>query len=250
MRPGLPTSIFGLRAFCKSGGNQPISSSAPPSINMSALRNETTKLGRASTKWGSSVAFARTTMSILSSPISFASDPKSGKVATTLSLACAASGRSSSNAAMEWRSNVLVLEIRFVFIRVYSWLKFVSTVRAENEFKLKKDRIDIAGGQEKVFGKEVVIVLQTDLGKFGRIPGQVRADPRTRLSFEVVREPGIFHVQVIAANPGDPSLFESPKHLRVKSPIVKRFRDRKRFVHAAAGFKPPVHELGLPFHAG
>ena len=88
-RPGLPTSIFALRAFCRSGGSQPSSSSAPPSINTSALRSETTKLGRASTKCGSSVALARTTMSILSPPISRASDPKSGNVATTLSLPCA-----------------------------------------------------------------------------------------------------------------------------------------------------------------
>src|SRR5260370_27604427 len=34
----------------------------------------------------------------------------------------------------------------------------------------------------------------------------------------------------------------------MKSPIVKRFRDRKRFVHAAPCFKTAIHELGLPFH--
>ena len=89
-RPGLPISIFGLRAFCRSGGNQPISSSAPPSISTSALRSETTKLGRASTKCGSSVGFARTVTLTLSPPISRASEPKSGNVATTFSLACAA----------------------------------------------------------------------------------------------------------------------------------------------------------------
>src|ERR1022692_106135 len=86
-RPGLPASIFGLRAFCKSGGSQPISNSAPPSINTSAVRNCTTKLGRASTKCGSSVGFARTMTSTLSPPISRASEPKSGRVATTSSFA-------------------------------------------------------------------------------------------------------------------------------------------------------------------
>jgi len=87
--PGLPTSIFGFLAFCKSGGNQPTSSSAPPSIKTSALRRETTKLGRASTKCGSSVAFAKTVTLTLSPPISRARDPESGSVATTLSFACA-----------------------------------------------------------------------------------------------------------------------------------------------------------------
>ena len=88
--PGFPISIFGFRAFCRSGGNQPNSSSAPPSIKTSALRSETTKLGRASTKCGSSVGLAKTMRLILSPPISRASEPKSGKVATTFSLACAA----------------------------------------------------------------------------------------------------------------------------------------------------------------
>ena len=42
-------------------------------------------------------------------------------------------------------------------------LEFVSAVCAENEFKLKKDRIDVAIGEKKVFVEKVVIVLQTDL---------------------------------------------------------------------------------------
>jgi hypothetical protein len=42
-------------------------------------------------------------------------------------------------------------------------LEFVSTVCAENEFELKKDRIDIAIGEKKVFVEKVMIVLQTDL---------------------------------------------------------------------------------------
>src|SRR6266851_1954920 len=124
----------------------------------------------------------------------------------------------------------------------------MGSVCAEDEFKLKKDRIDVTIGEKKVFVEKIVIVLQTDLRELGRIPGQVRTDPRARLPFEVIREPGIFHVKIIAANSGDPSFFESPKNLRIKSPIVKRFRDRKRFVHAAAGFEAAIHELGLPFH--
>ena len=42
-------------------------------------------------------------------------------------------------------------------------LKFVCAVRAENKFKLKKDRIDVAIGQKEVLGEKVVIVLQADL---------------------------------------------------------------------------------------
>ena len=36
-------------------------------------------------------------------------------------------------------------------------------MRAENEFKLKKNRIDVAIGQKEVLGEKVVIVLQADL---------------------------------------------------------------------------------------
>jgi hypothetical protein len=52
-------------------------------------------------------------------------------------------------------------------------------MRAEDEFELEKDRIDITIRQEKCFVEKVVIVLQTNLRELGRIPGQVRADPGT-----------------------------------------------------------------------
>jgi hypothetical protein len=42
-------------------------------------------------------------------------------------------------------------------------LEFVGAVRAEDEFKLEKDRIDIATREEKIFFEEIVIVLQPDL---------------------------------------------------------------------------------------
>src|SRR4051812_45806209 len=145
-RPGLPTSSFALRAFCKSGGSQPISSSAPPSIKTSALRSDTTKLGRASTKCGSSVGLARTVISALSPPISCATAPKSGNVETTLSLACASSGRSRSNGVMEYWSNLLNL---FVFMRFFWWLKLVRAVRAEDEFNLQEDGVLLVGVEEE-----------------------------------------------------------------------------------------------------
>src|ERR1044071_2824756 len=58
-------------------------------MSMSASRNFTTKLGRASTKCGSSVGLARTVTLTFSPPTSRAREPRSGSVATTFSLACA-----------------------------------------------------------------------------------------------------------------------------------------------------------------
>src|SRR5436190_7899836 len=127
-RPGLPTSNFGLRAFCKSGGNQPSSSSAPPSMSTSALRSCTTKLGRASTKCESSVGFAIELTSTLSPPISRASDARSGRVATTLMVACAEKASAMEKAAV---NNVRFIE--------FSGSEFMGAMRTENEFKLKED---------------------------------------------------------------------------------------------------------------
>src|SRR6266513_6087620 len=148
-RPGLPSSILGLRAFCKSGGSQPSSNSAPPSISTSAVRNWTTKLGRASTKCESSVGFAMTVTATLSPPISRATAPKSGKVATTLSLAYA-----------EKAQTRIVERINGI---CFMNLKFVSTVRAEDEFPLEKNGLDLPCGEEKVVLQKILVVLQSDL---------------------------------------------------------------------------------------
>src|SRR2546425_3357752 len=50
----------------------------------------------------------------------------------------------------------------------------------------------------------------------------------------------LFRSQVIAANASNPSFFKAPQDLRVHSPIMKRLRHRKRFVHAAASFKATI----------
>jgi hypothetical protein len=42
-------------------------------------------------------------------------------------------------------------------------LEFVSAMRAENEFELQKDRVDLAIGKEEVLLQEIVIVLESDL---------------------------------------------------------------------------------------
>ena len=47
---------------------------------------------------------------------------------------------------------------------------------AQDEFELKKNRIDFALRKEKVFFEKVVIVLQSEFRKFGWIPGEIRRD--------------------------------------------------------------------------
>src|SRR3954452_9237250 len=183
-RPGLPTSIFGLRAFWSNGGSQPISSSAPPSIRTSASRSWTTKLGRASTKCESSVGFARTLMSTLSPPTSRASDPRSGRVATTLILACPEKAKP----RLADRIN-----------RIFFILEFVGAMSAEDEFELEENRIGVPAGEEFVLLQEIVIVLEPDLREFGRIPGEVRGNAGARLAGVVGGERGFLHVEIIAA---------------------------------------------------
>ena len=43
-------------------------------------------------------------------------------------------------------------------------------MRAEDEFELQENRIDFAIGEEKVRLQKIMIVLQSQLGKFGRVP--------------------------------------------------------------------------------
>src|SRR5947208_13442080 len=174
-RPGFPTSIFGLRAFCRSGGSHPISSSAPPSIRTSASRNWTTKLGRASTKCESSVGFARTLTSTLSPPTSRASEPRSGNVATTLSFACPVRAK---------------LRIADRIKRIFFILEFVGAVSAEDEFELEKNGIGVAAGEEIVLLEEIMVVLQPDLRELSWVPGQVRRNARARLARLVIGQTG------------------------------------------------------------
>src|SRR5439155_11945708 len=53
---------------------------------------------------------------------------------------------------------------------------------------------------------------------------------------------------IVATNASHPSFFESPQYLRIHSPIVKRFRDRKRVISAVASLEAAIHRFGLPFH--
>jgi hypothetical protein len=120
-------------------------------------------------------------------------------------------GRPSSDAVSDRGYNMQVKSVGIFHVDLC--LKFVRSMCAENEFELKKNRIDFALREEKVFFEKVVIVLQSEFRKFGWIPGEIRANPRTGLSFVIVGKLGIGHVQVVAANTCDPPFFESPEHL-------------------------------------
>jgi hypothetical protein len=44
-------------------------------------------------------------------------------------------------------------------------------MRAENEFELEENGIDVAAGEKEVLFQKVVVVLQSQFGKLGWIPG-------------------------------------------------------------------------------
>src|SRR5438046_2440086 len=95
------------------------------------------KLGLASTKCGSSVGLASVVSSILSPPISFAMDARSGVVATTFNLACAPNA---SNAPRVPRKSFFI-KFNLCFICVNLWLKLVRRVRPEQELELQPNRV-------------------------------------------------------------------------------------------------------------
>jgi len=75
----------------------------------------------------------------------------------------------------------------------------VGAVRTEGEFELEEDGIHIPPVEEVVGFEEVVIVLQAQLGEFGRKPREVRREPPPALPLRIVGKLGIAHVQEIAA---------------------------------------------------
>src|SRR5439155_7817294 len=109
-------------------------------------------------------------------------------------------------------------------------LKLVSAMCAENEFALKKDRLDFPWGEEKVFLEEILVVLQSDFRKLSWVPCEIGAKPPAWLPVQVIGKHGILHVDIVPTNTSDPSFFKSPQHLRIESPIVKRFGDRERII--------------------
>src|SRR5262245_10155927 len=54
-------------------------------------------------------------------------------------------------------------------------------------------------------------------------------------------------MHIVATNASDPSFLKSPQHLRIQTPVVKCFGDRKRIVRAMAGLETAIHEFSLPF---
>src|SRR5437762_13474153 len=131
IRPGAPAPILPLRAFSRSGGSQPSSRSAPPSISASARLRVTMKLGFASAKRGSSVGLASATQLTRSPPISRATDARSGVVATTLSCAVACAPMKQ----IALMPSAAILLIIFVFMLVEG-LELVCGVGADQELEL------------------------------------------------------------------------------------------------------------------
>ena len=110
---------------------------------------------------------------------------------------------------------------------------------AEDEFKLKKDRIDVSPGEEKRVIDEVVIVLQSDFRELSRIPGQVRADPGTRLSIQVVGISRVLSIIIIAAKACDLAPIDTV-HLAVKDEAGFR-EDAARGLHLGFEGKLCIH---------
>ena len=65
--------------------------------------------------------------------------------------------------------------------------KFVRAMRAEGEFELEEDRIGLPRGEEIIRLQEIVVVLQTELGKLRRIPGEIAGNARALIDGETVR---------------------------------------------------------------
>src|SRR5262245_20397460 len=203
MRPGAPAAILSLRALSSSVGSQPSSSSAPPSMSTSSRFSVTMWLGLASTKCGSSVGLASAFTSIRSPPISRATAARSGVVATTLSLACATTGKSTSRAGR---------------IRLFTSipLELVRRVRTQQELELQP-----RGGVVPHALAVVEVVLEPHLGELARIPGQVRRDPGA-----VLTQFRVGHVSdaagEFAAQARHPARRDAPEHLRIDPPVVQR----------------------------
>src|SRR6185503_11387956 len=163
MSPGEPAAILSLRALSSSGGSQPISSSAPPSIRTSARLSVTMWLGLASTKCGSSDGLASAVTVTSPPPISRARAARSGVVATTVSFLTADGGPLAP--ATQLTATSFAITVRFIEVRP---LEFVSGMRAEDELELQPQRMVVAEALPAV-----VVVLQSYLGEFARIPAEV-----------------------------------------------------------------------------
>src|SRR5256885_112776 len=120
-------------------------------------------------------------------------------------------------------------------------LKFVSAMSAKEEFKLQPDGMFIA----EVLAV-VVIVLDANLGELAGIEGQVWGDTRALAAEDVLRiECAGVSIGPFAAKASNPSRFEAPKQLRIKTPIAQRL-GRERRGEVGAGLKTLVKRFGLP----
>src|SRR5689334_8732835 len=105
----------------------------------------------------------------------------------------------------------------------FSGLEFMRSVRAQQKFELQPDGMFVA----EQFAV-VIVVLQPDLGELAEIKREVRRDARSPAAEHiVVVERARISVGIFAAQTGDPARFETPKRLRVESPVLQHL-GRKR----------------------
>ena len=54
-------------------------------------------------------------------------------------------------------------------------------------------------------------------------------------------------MEIITTHASDPALLESPKDLRIQTPVIEGFRNRECFIKSAPGFESPtVNKLEEP----
>src|SRR5438093_8516704 len=160
-----------FRLWVMRGGSQPISSSRPTAFSRSALLSLRTKLGLASTKWGSWYPRESDSALILSPPTSRAIAARSSVAVTTFSgpAARATPGRPGASSAPTAKTAKRDL-------MAASPLERVGAVGADGKLHLEEQLVGL-----DVFGVLRVAVLPADLAE---LAGPVREEGRDALVLE------------------------------------------------------------------
>src|SRR5436190_15628077 len=92
----------------------------------------------------------------------------------------------------------------------------------------------------------VVIVLESNLGKFAGIESQVRGNACAFTSEYIVWIIcGFVAIDVFTTHSCDPTRLEAPEHLRIEAPVAQRL-GRQRCGCVGLGLKPLIERFGLP----
>src|ERR1043166_878738 len=92
----------------------------------------------------------------------------------------------------------------------------------------------------------IVVILQPDFRKLGRIKCQARGEAGAFATEHVegIKGPGIAG-DIFSAEPGDPARLEPPKELRIKAPVLQSFR-RQKGRGAGSSLEAAVEPFALP----